>query len=93
MTWISDCAAAWRRYDAWLDRRADDRAAYQVRKAKAAEENDRLIDEWFGEERLQGVEDTGSIVATPEDLAEIGPFDPVTRVPRQGRGRHRKGAS
>lgn len=54
---------------------------------------DPLLEEWLAEPLGHGVTDTGRIVATPEDLAEIGPFDPVTRIPRQGRGRHRKGAS
>ena len=78
MTWF---AAAWRRWDEWRQR-LEQRLADHL-------EEDRLSI-WWNEPRMHGVEDTGSIVATPEDLAEIGPFDPV-RMPGQRRGRHRAG--
>lgn len=70
--WLGVCRAASDRWDAWW---RDDHHP----------ERDRLSI-WWTEPRMHGVEDTGSIVATPEDLAEISPTDPV-RMPSQ-RARH-----
>lgn len=74
--WWETIRAAWDRFDTWkqmFDKRLDD---------------DRLSI-WWTEERMPAVEDTGSIVATPEDLAEIGIADPVTRPGRRYVGKHR----
>jgi hypothetical protein len=66
--------AASDRFDAWRHRR------------RPKIEGDRLS-VWWTEPRMPAVEDTGTIVATPEDLADIGPADPV-RMPGQRRRRH-----
>jgi hypothetical protein len=75
MTWFMRLArAGWDRFDAW-----------RARLAKRLDD-DRLA-AWWTEPRMPAVEDTGSIVATPKDLADIGPADPVG-IPGQRRGRH-----
>ena len=77
--WMRTVRMFWWRFDRWLEERE--------RRAIA---NDRLSI-WWDEPRMPGVEDTGTVVATPEDLAEISIADPVTRrVPGQRRGRHAK---
>jgi len=77
--------AAWDRWDTW--RNTPHVHPDGVMEYRRVYVEDPLIDAWFGRPRMPAVEDTGSIVATPEDLAEIGPADPV-RMPGQRRGRH-----
>jgi hypothetical protein len=71
------------RFNRWQE----DRRQRLEARLDAMDVTDEPLSIWWHEPRMRGVEDTGSIVATPEDKAEIGPFDPVP-MPGQRRRRH-----